>query len=323
MKKIYKTLPDNPRINYMECNYPYHLDEMLSGKGVTSTVSLIAKATKYLGPSAILPGRFACTSFNAKTPEGDNILGRNFDYKDAPVMLVWCAPEGGYKSVGVCDMTMMLNGRMAKMAPYTTMDGINEKGLAIAILEQKGPATNQKTSRPGITCSLVIRAVLDTCATVDEAIELFDKYDMHDAIFTNYHYHILDASGESAIVEYVDNKMQVVRPEGGKFYQYLTNFLVSNPLGDVKGNFGYSRYYQVRDYIEPKEGIMTMNMAMSLLSHVVLEYRHHLLKHRVTSLWSAVYNVNDLTVDICLGADFTKKYSFSVNEPLVVIESEY
>ncbi len=324
---------DGNRVYMMEYKNPYFLDEVLSGNGVSGTIPLLLKAMKYINggkPVAFLPGRFACTAFNAKTPDGDNILGRNFDYKDAPTLIVWCNPENGYKSVGICDMTMMLynfdtitpldGGKKGRtiIAPYVTMDGMNEKGLAIAILEQKGPATNQKTSRPGITCSLAIRAVLDKCATVDEAIELLSSYDMHDSVFVNYHYQILDAEGNSAIVEYFNNKMEVIRPEKRKFYQYVTNFLVSHPGGDVKGNFGYSRYYQVRDCIEKKKGILTMDEAMDLLSHVILEYRHHLLKHRVTSLWSAVYNVNDLTIDLCCGADFSKKYSFSVNEPLKV-----
>ena len=320
-----KLLDDN-RVYLLKYENPYFLDYMLK-KGVSNTFDLLYKASKKITggiPLLVLPGRFACSSFNAKTPDGKHILARNFDYKDSPCMIVWSNPENGYKSVGVADMLFMTYGfkRTPKdfkdrfwtlMAPYTVMDGINEKGLCIAVLEQKGKPTKQSTKHLSITTTVAIRAVLDKCATTDEAVALLSKYDMHDAVGCNYHYHIIDKDGGNIIVEYVDNEMVVTRPKDGKDYQYLTNFLVAAPEGDRKGNFGYSRYFQIRDNIEPKNGIMTEDEAMSLLEHVKLEYRHHLLKHRVTSLWSVVYNVSDLKFDICVGADYTKKYSFSID----------
>lgn len=316
------------RVYTMNYQNPYHLDYMLEN-GVRNTADLLIKATKEISggiPLFVIPGRYACSSFNGKTPDGKRFLARNFDYKDSPCMVVWCNPEDGYRSVGIADMLFMTYGfkrtpietwnrYFTLMAPYTVMDGINEKGLCVAVLEQKGKATNQSTSRRNITTTVAIRAILDKCATVDEAITLLDSYDMHDAVFCNYHYHIIDKKGGNVIVEYVDNKMNVVRPAKGKKYQYTTNFLLSNPGGDVKGNFGYSRYYQLRDSIEPKKGVMTIDEAMGLLEHVKLEYRHHLLKHRVTSLWSVVYNIDDLSLELVAGADFSKRYSFSLDSP--------
>lgn len=320
------------RAYMMNYQNPYFLDYMLEN-GVKNTADLLFKATKTITggfPILGILGRFACSSFNAKTPDGKRFLARNFDYKDSPCMVVWCNPENGYKSVGVADMLFMTYGFkrtpdkyknrfFTLMAPYTVMDGINEKGLVIAVLEQKGKATNQTTSRTDITTTVAIRAILDRCATVDEAIALLDEYDMHDAVFCNYHYHIIDRNGGNVIVEYVNNKMNIVVPEEGKEYQYTTNFLKSNPGGDVKGNFGYSRYYQIRDNIEPKNGVMTVDEAMNLLEHVKLEYRHHLLGHRVTSLWSVVYNVDDLTLELVAGADFSKRYKFSIDSPATCI----
>lgn len=313
------------RVYLLNYKNPYYLDEMLE-HGVSNTLELLVKASKYITnglPLLMWPGRFACSSFTAKTPEGKRYLARNFDYKDSPCMVLWCNPENGYKSVGICDMLFMTYGfkRTPKdyrdrfwtlLAPYTTMDGMNEKGLVVAVLEQKGTPTKQTTSRLPITTTLAIRAMLDKCATTKEAIALLDNYDMHDAVGCNYHYHIFDKTGDDAIVEYVDNKMVVTRPEEGKSYQYVTNFLVGAPEGDRKGNFGYSRYYQIRDAIEPKEGIMTKDEAMSLLEHVKLEYRHHLLKHRVTALWSVIYDVDNLSIDLCAGGDYTKRYTYGI-----------
>jgi hypothetical protein len=38
-------------------------------------------------------------------------LGRNFDYKAAPCLVCWTAPENGYKSVSVVDTTSFLYHR--------------------------------------------------------------------------------------------------------------------------------------------------------------------------------------------------------------------
>ncbi|MCQ2487669.1 MAG: carcinine hydrolase/isopenicillin-N N-acyltransferase family protein [Clostridia bacterium] len=318
-------LQDEDRVYLLNYKNPYFLDYMLE-KGTKGILDFYIKATMKITagiPLLMVPGRFACSCFNAKTPDGKRILARNFDYKDSPCMVVWCSPENGYKSVGIADMIFMSYGfkRTPKdykdrfwtlVAPYAVMDGMNEKGLCISILEQKGIPAKQSTSRTPIITTLALRAILDKCATVDEAIALLDNYDMHDVLGCNYHYQIIDREGGNVIIEYVDNKMVVIRPEEGKDYQYLTNFLVSAPEGDRKGNFGYSRYFAIRDNIEPKNGIMTEDEAMSLLEHIKLEYRHHLLNHRVTSLWSIVYNIDDLTFDLCAGADYSKKYTFGI-----------
>ena len=90
----------------------YGLDELLE-KGVGSIGEAVLFLQKKLH-TAIMPnpthGGFACSTFNAKTPEGQYILGRNFDYKKAPCTVCWTAPENGYKSVSIIDTTFFLHG---------------------------------------------------------------------------------------------------------------------------------------------------------------------------------------------------------------------
>ena len=45
---------------------------------------------------------------------------------------------------------------------------------------------------------------------MDEALELLRGIDMHSDIGAAHHYAISDASGRSVVVEYVDNRMEVV-----------------------------------------------------------------------------------------------------------------
>jgi len=199
-------------------------------------------------------------------------------------------------------------------APYMAMDGINEKGFSIGVLEIKSKATKQNTGKKPIITTVAIRAALDKCERVEEAIELFASYDMHDSIFINYHYQLADAYGTSAIIEYVDNKMYVIKQEKKDGCLALTNYFLT-PGGDNHDGRGMDRYEHITRTLEEKGGIITEDEAMKLLSEVTLNYQHKLLKHQVITLWSAVYNCNEKSMLLCAAMNYGKKYKFFVDKP--------
>ncbi|MBR6568536.1 MAG: linear amide C-N hydrolase [Clostridia bacterium] len=310
----------------------YGLDALLE-KGCSNIMDAVRFLQNEVNmpPLSVNPDHsgFACSTFNARTPDGGYILGRNFDYKAAPCLVLWTNPEKGYRSVAVVDTTFFIHGtkymplKNAKRplrvmgSPYTSMDGINEKGFACGILEIKTKATKQNTGKKPIITTVALRAVLDKCATVDEAIELFASYDMHDSIFINYHYQLADAEGNSAIIEYVDNKMHVIRQEKKEECLALTNYFLT-PGGDNHDGRGMDRYEKIKATLAEADGIITEDEAMHLLSNVVLNYQHKRLKHQVITLWSAVYNCSKKEVLLCAGMDYDKKYRLSVDAPGVI-----
>lgn len=322
-----KQLDDN--VWTMVYKSSYGLDALLEkgSKGIMDAVKHLQKVVKMNG---VMPDNakvgFACSTFNAENSKGEYLLGRNFDYKAAPCLVCWTSPENGYKSVSVVDTTFFLHGtkylplkkskkKMRAMgAPYTSMDGINEKGFSIAVLEIKSKATKQSTGKTPIITTVAIRAALDKCATVDEAIELFASYDMQDLLGINYHYQLADANGVSAIIEYVDNKMVVIRQDENKKNLILTNYFLTEG-GDNHDGRGYDRYETIEATLKDNNGILTENDAMELLSKVTLHYRHKTLKHMVITLWSSVYNCTEKSMLLCAGMDYNKKYKFFVDKP--------
>ena len=299
----------------------YALDYFL-GKGVKNVADLARTVQKHFGAKKheikMNGGGFACTTFNSFTSTGDHILARNFDYKDAPAIVVWTAPSNGYKSVAVTEANVMLYGEKlgeAKnknrllLAPYACMDGINEKGLAIAVLEIKAKPTHQSTGKKSIITTVMIRAVLDKCSTVDEAVNLFRQFDMHDSLFCNYHYHIADASGKSIVIEYVNNEMRLIEPENK--IQYVMNFYHSAD-GDNKKGFGYTRQKWVQEAFEQNGGIMSEQDAMKLLEKCKLDYKHK-RGYQITSLWSAVYNCRRRTMLLSTGMNYHTQFEFNVD----------
>ncbi len=327
-----KQIDDNLWIMNYKCSYG--LDALLEqgAKGIMEAVRFLQREVK-LPHLTVNPDKdgFACSTFNAKNPNGDYIMGRNFDYKAAPCLVCWTAPEKGYKSVSVVDTTFFIHGTkyfpMSKAkshlrslaAPYTSMDGINEKGFSVAVLEIKSKATKQNTGKKPIITTVAIRAALDKCATVEEGIKLFASYDMQDLLGINYHYQLADAQGNSAIIEYVDNKMVVISQEKDKENLILTNFFLT-PGGDNHDGRGYDRYEKIETTLKANNGIITEDDAMNLLSEVALHYQHKTLKHMVIALWSAVYNCNEKSMLLCAGMDYTKQYKFYVDKPYEVIK---
>ena len=106
-----------------------------------------------------------------------------------------------------------------------TADGFNEKGLAVHMLflnaADFGP---RNLSKPGIHAGLWGQFLLDKAATVPEALALLENVQivMTEArgTKTTVHLAIEDASGDSAIIEYVDGKPLI---HHGREFKVMTN----------------------------------------------------------------------------------------------------
>ncbi len=345
-----KVLDEN--IILLDYKNEYDLDGLLR-QGVSSIGDLIKFAVKLSGykESDFTIGTAkggGCSTFDAFTPDGDHIMGRNFDFKVAPCLVLWTHPKGNYASVSVVDHNFLTYGKKRHkyndkrtaqllLAPYCCVDGINEKGLSIAVLQIKAKATKQTDpSKLNITTTAMVRAVLDTCSNVDEAVELFKKYNMHDSLFCCYHYQISDNSGRSVIVEYIDNVLHVYEKNSDKYgvegsvfeddgikRTYATNFSLTKDIGSFKvEQHGEDRADAMKKVLTEKNDVLTEMEAMDLLNYVKLDYDHPKYPWRIEALWSAVYNSAKATLKIAAGVDYTRIYTFSATEPEKILSED-
>lgn len=123
------------------------------------------------------------------------LYGRNYDYdvRHYDRLLVAIQPKGVHASIGFSDR---FTGRV---------DGMNEHGLCVGLHQ-----VSQRTWKPGLVCILIVRMVLDQCATTREAVALLRRIP-HGLSFN---YSLMDAGGHGAVVE--ASPAEVVVRQGGQ-----------------------------------------------------------------------------------------------------------
>lgn len=205
---------------------------------------------------------FGCSAFTLKAEGRENSvwMGRNYDFKiNTSAMLVYCQPEHAYKSVGFVALSNVgvlnpmienENQKQVLCAPFICLDGMNEKGVSIAVLVVDGEPTCQYDSdKPDIFTSLAIRLVLDRAATTEEAVKLLKKYNMIAIGGKDYHFYISDANGDGRVVEYnymnTDVREVIVTPSS-----VVTNFYI---FDEEHYGHGYDRYITIHKVLDKAE----------------------------------------------------------------------
>lgn len=166
--------------------------------------------------------------------EGQTVTGRTMDWfvSDMDTNL-WLFPRGTERTAGT---ERPLNWKSRYGSVVTTIyegaaaDGMNEMGLVANLLylpESKYPPATATDNRPTLPNSAWVQYVLDNYATVAEAVAdlKLEKFRLiaikaptgEDG---TVHLSISDASGDSAIFEYLNGKLVV---HHGRQYQVMTN----------------------------------------------------------------------------------------------------
>ena len=350
---------DEGSVYSMHVKGGFYLDKFREQGGASSDSELIGfitqNITKGLINVDIGESDVNCSAFMAKTPSSDILFARNYDFDKTNVCITICDNPGNgrYKSFSTVDLNYVgmdtetdVSGLMNKLtciaAAYAPLDGINEKGLSCAIfmsyqgedysLNGSGTvATDQKDeSKDNFTSTTMQRMILDYCATVDEAVELIQSYNLHDSAKSSFHYMIADATGKSAILEWLpaenatdktdnDGSARVLkvtyntdamydglRGADDFKYQWITNFIVKDHdtyYESEEDKFGWDRYQHIYDRLSPTGGVVeNEDAAMKILSEVARRQAGGVTVHSVvfnltkkTVVWVANENYDDAT----------------------------
>lgn len=185
--------------------------------------------------TAIVPAN-ACTRVLWNDNKLAVVAGRTMDWPQTtdPVLTVFprgmkrdggrAGPEEAVKD-NPLRWTSQYGSLVTTIYGVGTADGLNEKGLAAHMLflnaTDFGP---RDPSKPGLQAGLWGQYLLDNAATVSEALALLEKIQIvmitARGTKSTVHLAIEDASGDSAIVEYVGGKPII---HHGREFRIMTN----------------------------------------------------------------------------------------------------
>lgn len=180
----------------------------------------------------------ACTRVVYLGENQDVITARSMDWQSDIATNLWVLPRGiarnGQAGRDSIHWKAKYGSVVASGFDISTTDGLNEAGLSANLLwlvESEYPA--QRGRKPGLAISLWAQYMLDNFATVAEAVATLEREPY--ALVTDdlpgesrqatLHLALSDASGDSAIVEYIGGK-QVIHHD--RAYQVMTNSPVFN-----------------------------------------------------------------------------------------------
>ena len=193
-----------------------------------TVIGLIAAVALSSTPAPVA----ACTRALYVAKDGTVIVGRSMDWGEDMMSNMWVLPRGmkrdGRGGKNTISWESKYGSLIVSAYDIGTAEGMNEKGLVVnelALAESNygKPAEGAKV----ISLSTWPQYVLDNFATVAEAVADLRKENFRVQTVVlgtgrpaNMHLVISDASGDSAVFEYVDGNLVI---HHGKQYRVVTN----------------------------------------------------------------------------------------------------
>ena len=213
-------------------------------------------------------------------------MGRNYDFKNnTSAMLVYCAPKNGYRSVTTAaldNVSANAPDESTKMklasltAPYICLDGLNEKGVSIAVLTLDSDPVHQSTGKPAIA--------------------------MFASSGRDYHFYITDATGDGRVVEYdceSETRELVALPINAitNFYGIYKDKVLPNQKNGIYGH-GRERYDAVLEVFDQQKDSPSNDTVWAALKAASQEPNPESITSNTQ--WSIAYNNTDLTAEIII-----------------------
>lgn len=307
---------------YMEYRGDDGFDGLMAQGGFESADQMVSYIVEYLSRGHYKPEvqtqktDFGCSALTVKTPDGGVMMGRNFDFPSALGVVLHTIPDRGYETITTFNVKFygfgedykpegFTNQYLALIGLFVALDGINEKGLAVAdLMAGDTIQTHQRTSKPDLTTTAAISHLLKNAANVDEALDLLRGIDMHSDIGSAHHYAMADASGKHVVVEYVNNEMVVVESPAVANH-YLCNAKLNVGLAE-----GDDRYDRLCERYEQTGGVMNEKQLTEAIGAVSQPEREGFLG----TAWTMVMDLKHPSVTYYSRRHFDKPLHFELKK---------
>jgi len=244
------------------------------------------------------------------------LVARNYEMGLADTDLRLCTTriEGQAAHLGFTDMCV---GRL---------DGFNEHGLCVTLSNVWDPIPEAWREPHGLHYAFAVRAALERCKTVDEAVDLWH----HMPIGNNGNLLAADRSGKAVLVEIAGRKRAVKGIDPGTNGQCLvsTNHFTLHDLsertGHVPSAHSTRRYDLLASWLHENRGEIDQEGLKAFLDRDwATGVSSYSPEHRMGTLWSMVFDVTAGAVEIRFGPPpYNGWHSFTLDGPVGFVEYE-
>jgi choloylglycine hydrolase len=154
--------------------------------------------------------------------------------------------------------------------------------------------------KPAIGSLRVIRAILDSAGSVDEAITVLKRHNIAWEGGPPLHYLVADRTGRAALVEFYGGEIAVL-PNAGPWHA-ATNFTRSAVAGDAAGQCW--RYDALVRQLSEASGVLTPRAGLDLLQAVA--------QTEAATQWSVVYGMSTGQVEVVMGRRYDRVHTFQI-----------
>ena len=303
---------------HMRYRGDYNLDKFISQGGASSDMEaadfVLQNAFHGLINLNLQSRPYGCSTLSIESTHGDRLFGRNFDWGNCTALVVETTPRNGYASISTVNMDFLnmdlplsedaFVRLLSVAAPYAPMDGMNEKGLCVAVLMiEDRPGFDQRSEKDDLTTTTAVRLLLDKAATVEEAVALLQDYDLHASAGMMVHFAIADAQGRSVAAEYVDNTLSIVETP------VVTNFYLTPGEKYGVGTQESMVRYQMLSELTEKQAAWDLDAVRDALDSVS---KHNFDSPFASTEWSVVYDQTNGELRYYHREDYSHFYSFTM-----------
>ncbi len=234
---------------------------------------------------------------------GHAMLSRNYDFpttslaemmgrpkpKEAPAFtadpyVIEMHPDTGFASLFIASYDLLAG----------CIDGINEKGLAVALLADDQAQEKHPSDAIGLSEIRLTRYLLDKCATAKEARAALATVPFHYQMVP-CHYMICDGSGDSFIWEITPDLKTRYVTDGNGMPQIVTNHLLANfDASNLPEGNSFDRYRRLQAEIANRKGKIRPEEASVINACVAVpkDAKDH------ATLWHSVYDLENRSMSV-------------------------
>ncbi len=238
-----------------------------------------------------------------ETEENHTLVARSYEWStDDALCLITTRVKGKYAHIG---FSIMGCGRF---------DGINEKGLCITM---SAGAPGKEPTGGGFLFWAAIRAALDCCATVEEAVAHISA--MPSCFYDNLI--LTDRHGNAALIEDACGHRAVKRigPDSEQKHLFSTNHYTLPGMAERGSKpmwMSVARYQRIEREFAQRPKASKESLRALLTAPVPEGLSCHYYSDWFGTLWSMLFDVTEGTVEVCFGSPRANGWhTFGLQDP--------